>query len=120
MGGDADGQEGGAQPIVVDGGREGGAQDDVAQVPEGVGRVEEGEVVAPRAQVQGVEGGAIILARPGNRRPLAAKGLHESLVPHMMMAPPRDKRLAFTSGKPHSRQRSRMRSSGHRWEKSRM
>ena len=118
MGGDADrqeeGQEGRSQPIVADGRGEGGAQDDIAEVPEGVGRMEEGDVVAPGAQLQGVEGGAIIVGRPRGNRPLATQEPHEALVPHMTSAPPNDSRLACTSGKPHSRQSRTMLSSGQR------
>jgi hypothetical protein len=60
VGGDPDGQEErgqrGAEPVGVDHRRRGGAERDIAEMPGGVGRVQERDQVAPAAGGQGVEG----------------------------------------------------------------
>ena len=48
--------EGGAETVGVEDGRGGGAQGDVAEVPGGVGRVQQRDEVAPPARRQGIEG----------------------------------------------------------------
>lgn len=70
VGGDPDGQEErgqrGGESVGVDRGGRGGAERDVAEMPGGVGRVKEGDEVAPATGRQGVEGGP---AQPRVRGP---------------------------------------------------
>src|SRR6266545_1281107 len=103
----------GAEPLPSDDGREAATDDDVGQVPRRVGRMEQRHVVPPAAALERV---------PGRTGDLLNRLRHDVPVfrPRMTTAAPRLSRLTSTPWRPAACHHSSWRSSGWRFQKSRI